>query len=919
MTEPKETTAPTVRVFSWSAVDADLTRALLVAAYRADGRDPEVAQLEKLDPNLLADQAERSLGRPLAAAHMKTREIVDVLLTSWLRKLVKDDLDELIWDIQLSLSGPDRVAAPRTNTERREFIRRRNRTTNLLNNLRAAFLRAHKISRPVAGGGYGPREFPNWGPLELLGVESKPTKTPYPHQEQAWEELDELAAKTTGRRAGLLVLPTGSGKTFTAVHWLLQQSEKNPKLRVLWLADQQELLEQAARQFEGDALTMPDSFVRLLRVIHSAADPVSALADEELDIACVTRQSLVGGGAAALDARLAVFLSRPTIVLVDEAHHAVATTYGDLLDRIECIAPKTMLLGLTATPWPAGPGMIRRLKKRFPTTLITVDMLKLIDEGILAQPVVHTVATGEYVRLEEHEQALIAKSDFPPSVLARLDQVGRNELVVSTWMERRDQWGKTLVFAGTIDHADHLGEAFKKKGVRCLVLHTESERSPVSILHEFRAATGPLVLVSVGMLLEGVDIPDARTAVLARPTRSRVRMRQMIGRVLRGPLAGGDSDAHIVALEDHWVDGIDFVSPVDIPGGIRPRIETSGHRRLPPILDEAGGPPISEDVLRSIQRAYAELVDQLTVVLGDATLAGYYQLTDVNVPVFEHALDTWQELIDAKLAGTKLARHSARELFGDLPVPRPTINDVKAVVEYISSTGLKPTLIGLKSTFSIRSLAKKLYDSPAMTEPAKIEWMRSKYESTLARTAYPSFQHFAEALSQEVLQLSVPIPPIPPPGIVKPPKIEHSTGRLIEPLLKATVIDGRRLLKDAGEKHYAEILHYLPKVKWTRKPVRTFYAIWVPRISGKAKGTPVIRVNQTLQAPASQVPDDLLQFLLWHELCHHILPSQGHNAEFYRLLYMWPESSRLDHELHSLPERLDLGLDATVQPESTGA
>ena len=107
-------------------------------------------------------------------------------------------------------------------------------------------------------------------------------------------------------------------------------------------------------------------------------------------------------------------------------------------------------------------------------------------------------------------------------------------------------------------------------------------------------------------------------------------------------------------------------------------------------MDEATGEPISEDVLRRIQRAYGELEAHPTVVVGDATLTGYYQLSDVNVPVFEHTLDTWRELIAGKLAGTKLALHSARDLFGDLAVPRPTSQDVNAVVEYISSTGLEP-------------------------------------------------------------------------------------------------------------------------------------------------------------------------------------------------------------------------------------
>ena len=58
--------------------------------------------------------------------------------------------------------------------------------------------------------------------------------------------------------------------------------------------------------------------------------------------------------------------------------------------------------------------------------------------------------------------------------------------------------------------------------------------------------THPAVLVSVNMLNEGVNLPDARTAFLARPTTSHILMQQMIGRVLRRPKANGDADAHLV-------------------------------------------------------------------------------------------------------------------------------------------------------------------------------------------------------------------------------------------------------------------------------------------------------------------------------------------------------------------------------------
>lgn len=911
----------TVNVFSWEAVDEALTRALLIAVYEASGRHDDAAKLQKQDRELLVLRAARVLGRPLAARHMESvSPLVDVLLERWLPSLPTRDLAELTARIQLSLGEPDRSAEPKSKKDLVAFIRARRRTKNLLKNLRSAFLRAHKVAQEVSALSVSERgEYVH--PRQLTGEGVVP-RVPYTHQLEAWNALDELSA-TDGRRAGLLVLPTGSGKTFTVVHWLLKQMERDPQLRVLWIADQQELVDQAGRAFEKDATSMSATFQRRLRTIHSAAGPASALADGDLDIACVTRQSLVTGGAAAMTSRLTPYLTRPVIVVVDEAHHAVATTYEKLLTEIERIAIRPVLLGLTATPWPSGQGGVRRLNDRFPRTLAEVDMLTLIQAGVLAIPVIHTVPTGEHVRLakEEREQ-LRTLGDFPASVLQRLDQDARNALLIKTWATDMDKWDKTVVFVGTVSHADHLGEAFVAAGARCSVLHSRSTHPKAELLAEFRAATGPTVLVSVDMLREGVDIPDVRTAILARPTASTLVLRQMVGRVLRGPKAGGGPVAHIVTLEDHWVDGVDVLSPVDLQELTGPDIEIDapeGSHRLPPVLDETTATPIPESVLRRIELAYAELSTHPSVPVTDSSLVGFYQLIDLNVPVFAHTKDAWGELISARLAGQKLATRSPRDLFEDLAVPRPTIRDVDAVVDYLSSSELEPPLITVTAHFSLRTIASKLWTEPGMTQQARFEWERAEYEATLARSVYSSFHAFSEALGQELLALSGQVDVAFNPESLRPaptepglPSIRPDEDRALQPLLAATTARGRTLLRDADEAFYANLLDYAPEVAWTRQPTTTSYATWAARISGKAKGRDVIRVNKLLQAVSSQVPDELLEFLLWHELCHHMLPAHGHDAEFYRLLVLWPEQARLDYELDSLPERLDLGLRSTV-------
>lgn len=437
-------------------------------------------------------------------------------------------------------------------------------------------------------------------------------------------------ARTSSKRAGLLVLPTGAGKTFTMVAWLLRQLGQDPSLRLLWLADQQELVDQSARAFADHAATLPVGKSRVLRVVHGGAGSASTLGDADVDVLCATRQSVLGGGfAEPAQRRIAAFLTRPTIVIVDEAHHAVSPTYRRLLDVIQETAPTTLLVGLTATPWPRGADMTALLRERFPVVIAEVQTRDLVKSGVLATPQLHTVPTGETLDLTEEQVRQIAGRDVPPSVLRSLDRESRNHLIVDAWLERQDEWGKTLVFACDIEHADHLGSLFNAAGVAATVLHSRAEVDRGEELARFRSAKGNAVLVSVGMLLEGVDVPDARTAFLTRPTSSPIVLRQMIGRVLRGVAGGGEEIAHVVDLRDRWSQDVDVLSPVniaDLPGQVH--TQDGGEHRLPPVRDELTDEPIPEDVLERIARAYRDIHAAFPYAgaLESTDLVGFYDL-----------------------------------------------------------------------------------------------------------------------------------------------------------------------------------------------------------------------------------------------------------------------------------------------------
>lgn len=904
----------TIRRFSWDAVDAELTRALLIEVYRdEDGHEDTVDLLRTLPDAETARQAGDVFGTRIPV--LWHRVVVPLLVRDWLPGLAGRDAEALGTLVQLGLTGPDRSrdVAP---SEVHRLVRDHQDDAAVAALVVRAFHDAHRVAETVpvrTGGGTVARRT---GAIPLRGRDVPDGRRPYAHQQATWRALGGLLASPAAVRGGLVVLPTGAGKTFTMVRWLLHHLAADPARRVLWLADQRELVDQAAHAIEQQARTMPWSFERSMRVVHGLAELPTAVADPRADVVCTTRQSLLGRSSHQARGRLEALLSRPTVVVVDEAHHAVSRTYRELLRQVREIQPQVVVVGLTATPWPMGPGRVAMLEEIFPTRVADVQVRQMVADGILARPTFHTIDTHHHVSLTADEIAKAAAADLPPAVLARLNVRSRNVTVVDQWLRRRDLWGKTLVFAGSIEHADDLSALFRAAGADVDTVHTRVAEPASEVIERFRDRTGPCVLVSVGMLLEGVDIPDARTAVLARPTTSRVVMRQMVGRVLRGPEGGGEAEAHVVDVHDVWSEDVDVLAPVQVlPGDVAAtEDDQGGRRRLPPIRDARDDEPVDEDLVRRIEAEYERLSQLLTPLpLVDAELIGFYDVDDTKVPVFDHTLPRWSDLVAERLGHRERAFSADLRHFEDLAAPRPVASDVRAVVDYVRSTLRAPVLVPVRVRVSLRDVAEELARAEAMTIPQTRDWALARYESTLMRSAYPSFQAFWEALQQELLavldgQKSGPedVAPYPVAGL---PRLKRRGDRMLEPLVAETVRDGRELLEDAGEVEYRKLLQreHLPPVRWSGSRMRSAWGYWTVALVGPRKGRAEIRVNKTLQAPRTQISDELLKSLIWHELCHHLTPGRGHDAEFRRLEALWPGGSVLDHELDSLHERFDLG------------
>ena len=148
-----------------------------------------------------------------------------------------------------------------------------------------------------------------------------------------------------------------------------------------------------------------------------------------------------------------------------------------------------------------------------------------------------------------------ASGDFNTVDLSRaVNQDVINELTVKSWQAKAGGRKSTMVFCVDIDHLQALAETFRKYGIqtKCVTGTTKpNERS--QIVDDFRAGRFP-VLLNCSVFTEGTDIPNIDCILLARPTRSRNLLVQMIGRGMR--LFPGKKDCHVIDMASSLVAGI---------------------------------------------------------------------------------------------------------------------------------------------------------------------------------------------------------------------------------------------------------------------------------------------------------------------------------------------------------------------------
>lgn len=366
------------------------------------------------------------------------------------------------------------------------------------------------------------------------------------HQREALVALDQYFLMQRGAR-GILSLPTAAGKTLIALVFLLTRYIASGQ-RGMWIAHRVDLLDQVeevihllVREFAGDP--------RNIRVSRYQGDH-----DLTGDIILASAQTLASRRPSLAQVKRAGPLG---LIVFDEAHRTVAPKWWKALDRL-VRSRRVDLLGLTATPFRSSDAGTARLQQVYgEEPVYQRSFRELIGEGFLARPVfvrqqIHSTR-GFQVTEDEIRQAK-RLGDLPPAVLGRLARDdGRTQEICAHWMGNRGSYGKTLVFACNIDHAEALSAAFRQRGVAATSLHSKLPPDDrVRRLQGFRDGEYEL-LVNVAICTEGVDVPDIKTVLMARPTLSEVLYVQMIGRGTRGPMTvPGKTHFYVIDTVDNF-------------------------------------------------------------------------------------------------------------------------------------------------------------------------------------------------------------------------------------------------------------------------------------------------------------------------------------------------------------------------------
>ena len=321
----------------------------------------------------------------------------------------------------------------------------------------------------------------------------------FDYQEDMKERIEKALRL---HRSVMAQMPTGTGKTYLLTAVIDSFVSNNPKENVWIVAHRRELVSQI------------DETVRKFH-FYSASNTSSLLSSvKAMSIQWLMRH-------------YDEIEEEPGMIVIDEAHHALAKTYKEMWKRF----PKAKFLGLTATPC--------RLNGKGFTDLFDVlvqswGVPEFISKGRLATyDFVSIKSDGVTQRLIDSLQKRGADGDYQNK---EMDMLLNKKPSIERLYRSLEEYGKDrkgIVYAINISHAQKITKLYQEHGVKAIAIDSKTPAMERQQDIEAFKKGDIQVLVNVDIFSEGFDCPDVEFVQLARPTLSLAKYLQMVGRGLR--------------------------------------------------------------------------------------------------------------------------------------------------------------------------------------------------------------------------------------------------------------------------------------------------------------------------------------------------------------------------------------------------
>ena len=215
------------------------------------------------------------------------------------------------------------------------------------------------------------------------------------------------------------------------------------------------------------------------------------------------------------------------LLVIDEAHHAVADSYRRIIDRARTANPDCRIFGVTATP---NRGDRKGLREIFDNVGDQVLLGELIASGHLVPPRTFIIDVGVQEQLRAVRKTA---SDFDMKEVAGImNRAPVTDEVIRHWRVKASD-RPTVVFCSTVAHAENVAAAFNDADIAAAVIHGDLDGATRRRILAAYASGEIRVIVNVAVLTEGWDHPPTACVILLRPSSYKSTMIQMIGRGLR--------------------------------------------------------------------------------------------------------------------------------------------------------------------------------------------------------------------------------------------------------------------------------------------------------------------------------------------------------------------------------------------------